>query len=202
MRVIAFATIALAVVISAPFAWGQNLAVNGDFDTDVTGWFPATTAAIDWTSLDADANPASGSALVTNLSTTAGDATGASQCIEGLTGEAFYLFAAEMLVPGGQSETGHAFLFVQWNDEAGCSGYLGSAFSSQVQSSTPNVWYGVSEIVQAPLGTESARLRLSVLKHEDVGALQTHFDNVVFEELIFIDGFESGDTSAWSTTVP
>ena len=52
------------------------------------------------------------------------------------------------------------------------------------------------------MGTESARLRLSVWKSEDSGTLEVHFDNVEFEEMIFVDGFESGDTSAWSAVVP
>ena len=131
MHLLWVVALALAILLPAPFAWAQNLVLNPDFDTDVTGWYPSATAAIDWNPLDADNNPASGSALVTNLSTTAGDSTGASQCIEGLAGEAFYLLAAEVLLPGGQSETGYAHLFVQWNDEPGCLGYLGSEFSSQ-----------------------------------------------------------------------
>ena len=202
MRLFCTSALVLAAMIPASLAWGQNLVSNPGFDIDVADWTSSAEASLAWDPLDVEGNPVSGSALVTNLSISAGDATGASQCIDGLTAEAFYEFAAEILVPSGQSETGHAFLFVQWNDEPGCSGYLGSVFSPQVPSSTPDVWYGVSNIAQAPLGTESARLRLSVWKYEDVGSLEAHFDNVEFEAMVFVDGFESGDTTMWSLTVP
>jgi len=55
----------------------------------------------------------------------------------------------------------------------------------------------------APAGSQSARIRLSVKKQEASGGLAAHFDNVVFAlDMIFSDGFESGDASAWSGTVP
>jgi hypothetical protein len=202
MRLLLVATLAITIVFPATQAWAQNLVMNPDFDTDVSGWITESTATIDWNPLDADNDPSSGSALVTNVSDTPGDSTGAHQCIEGVTGEAFYHFSSDILLPGGHSETGYAGLFVQWNDEPGCSGYLGSEFSSDVSTATPDVWYRVTNIAQAPMGTESARLRLSVRKFEDFGTLEAHFDNVEFEELIFVNGFESGDTSAWSGVGP
>jgi hypothetical protein len=64
------------------------------------------------------------------------------------------------------------------------------------------VWYTHPSFDRAPSGTQSARLRLTVLKNEGSGTLQAHFDRVVFQSLIFGDGFESGDTTAWSITVP
>ena len=101
----------------------------------------------------------------------------------------------------GQSETGYAELFIQWNEEPGCSGYLGSTFSPQVSTAAPEVWYRVSDMAQAPAGAESARVRLSVRKWEDHGTLAVHHDTVEFEAMIFVDGFESGDCSGWSLEV-
>ena len=203
MRRIAFVILFLAIVFTAPVAWGQNLVVNPEFATDVAGWSPGLTATIDWSSLDADAAPASGSGLVTNSDTVAGDASGALQCVDGISGDAVHLVSAHILVPSGQSETGRADLLVQWYAGPGCGGgQLSNDSTTDVQSSTPDVWYASSSYLQAPSGTQSARLRLSVMKIEDYGSLQAHFDNVVFEEMIFGDDFESGDLSAWSQMVP
>jgi len=203
MRVVRFAALALAAVFPAPFAWGQNLVFNPTFDTDVAGWSAEGTSSIVWDSLDADGNPASGSALVTNLSTTANDSTGARQCVDGLTEATFYRFAADILVPGGQSETGHAHLLAQWYGGPGCGGgQVGLVDTFGISTSTPDVWYTDSVTAEAPAGTQSARLRLSIWKNEESGTLVAHFDNVEFANQIFSDGFESGDTTAWSATVP
>ena len=201
LRLLRVAVLVLTFQLPVSVAWSQNLVLNADFDTDVTEWSTFTTATIDWSPMDADGNPASGSAVVTNLSDTAGDSTGARQCIDGISEGTSYLFAVDILLPGGQSETGYADLFVQWNDEPGCSGYLGSAFSPHVSIATPDVWYRVSDMAQAPAGAESARVRLSVRKWEDHGTLAVHHDTVEFEAMIFVDGFESGDCSGWSLEV-
>ena len=58
------------------------------------------------------------------------------------------------------------------------------------------------DMAQAPAGTESARVRLSVRKWEDYGTLVAHFDMVEFEAMVFVDGFESGDLTAWSSVGP
>jgi len=68
-------------------------------------------------------------------------------------------------------------------------------------TSTPDLWLPVSGWLTAPAGSQSARIRLNVLKVEGTGSLVAHFDNVSFAEGVFTDGFESGDSSAWSDTV-
>ena len=203
MRILVVAALSIWILFPGPVAWGQNLVVNPDFDSDVSGWSTSATASIEWDPLDAEGDPASGSALVTNRSTTALDATGAWQCLDFIEAEAFYRLAAEVLVPSGQSETGYAELLVQWFDTPGCGGgQLGLNTTPGVSTSTPDAWYLDAGVVEAPAATQSARLRLSVLKIEDSGSLEAHFDNVEFVELVFFDGFESGDTTAWSAVVP
>jgi hypothetical protein len=203
MRGTARAIVALAIFFLAPTTWGQNLVINPDFATDVGDWSVYATSAIDWNSLDSEGSLASGSGLVTNMSTTALDATGARQCVEGLTGGSFYRFVADILVPSGQTETGKAYLLVQWYAGAKCDGGgLGLIWTPYIQSFTPDAWYTEPGYSKAPTAALSARLTLSVRKTEDFGTLQAHFDNVVFEEMIFGDDFESGDLTAWSQTVP
>jgi len=187
--------IALAVGFMTDFAWGQNLVSNSDFDTDVTGWTVGSTVVVQWDSLDADSNPASGSALVTNISTTAGDAAGARQYITDIAGGEYYKIAAEILVPSGQSETGKANLLVQWYDQANCTGQVGLFLTPWVTDSTPDVWYPSFGTTLAPAGAQCARLRLSVWKDQNSGTLDAHFDNVGFaKDQVFTDGFESPGT--------
>jgi hypothetical protein len=202
MRDIRCIALALAVVSMPTAALGQNLVANPQFDSDVSDWATNATASIEWSPADADGSPSSGSALVTNLSTTANDSTGAYQCVDGIMGEAPYRVAAEVMVPGGQVETGFAHLLVQWYSGPGCSGFLDLAVTPGVPTTTPDAWYAIHTFAVAPVGAQSARLRLSIWKNEDSGMLQSHFDNVELERWIFVDGFESGDTSVWSGTVP
>lgn len=193
----------LVAVFVTHFASGQVVVSNPGFDVDVIGWNTFPEASIVWSPLDAHASPGSGSGLVTNMSTTALDATGVRQCLDGVAGPAEYLIAANVLVPGGQSETGYTYLVVQWYDGLSCIGTeLGSDFSPGVLNPTADVWYRDWGTVEAPSAAQSARLLLMVLKHQDIGTLDAHFDNVGFIEIIFVDGFESGDTLAWSSVSP
>lgn len=184
--------IALAAGLITDFAWGQNLVSNPGFDTDVTGWSTGATATIQWDTLDTDSNPASGSALVTNLSTTADDATGARQNITGISGGEYYKMSADILIPGAQSETGRANLLIQWYDQADCAGNVGLFSTSWVTDSITDVWLTSSGTALAPASVQCARLRLTVWKNEDSGTLDAHFDNVRFEyDQVFADSFEA-----------
>lgn len=174
---------------------------NTTFDTDVSGWTPVADSTLDWDPLDAQADPTSGSALVTNLSTNEVDSTGSSQCTNGILEASGYTISAETLVPSGQSESGLVNLVVFWYAEPGCSSLLDLAISSSVLTSTPDVWLPATGWMTAPAGSQSARIRLNVLKVADTGSLAAHFDNVSFAAAVFADDFESGDTSAWSETV-
>lgn len=203
MRVFRVSALFLAAVFVTQFASGQVVVSNPGFDADVIGWNAFAEASIVWSPLDALASPSSGSGLVTNMSPTALDATGARQCLEGVTGLADYLISANVLVPGGQSETGYTYLVVQWYDGLSCAGAnLGFSLSPGVLNPTVDVWYRDWGTVEAPSAAQSARLLLMVLKHQDIGTLDAHYDNVEFIEIIFVDGFESGDTTAWSSVSP
>lgn len=192
----------IVVVLWVSHAGGQNLVLNPDFDTDVAGWLPFGGTLLAWHPLDSGGDPGSGSGLVTNLGDQPGDSSGSRQCIGGLSGEVLYGFAADTLIPSGQTETGHSYLLVQWYSDFDCTGSLGLDESPVLQSTTPDVWLTTVAFAEAPVGTQSARLRLSVWKNEAVGTLDAHFDSVLFEPALFVDDFESGDTLAWSATVP
>ena len=54
----------------------------------------------------------------------------------------------------------------------------------------------------APTGAISARVMLAVNKTEITGEFSVSVDDVFFIPVLFADGFESGDDSAWSDVVP
>ena len=202
MAAFRFTILGVAILFVVSPTWSQNLVSNPDFDSDVTGWPPLSQASIVWASLDSSGSPVSGSAMVTNLSTTAHDGTGARQCINGLTGGQNYRVAADILIPSGQSESGDAYILVQWYDQPGCSsGFLGLFERPKILTSTPDIWYTSASTGEAPPGTLAARFRLSITKQEAFGMVDAHFDHVIMEPALFADGFESSDTSAWSTVV-
>ncbi len=192
----------LTMVMAAPIVHAQNLLPNPTFDSDVAGWLASAGSTVGWDPLDANGNPLSGSALVTNIDADPNDSEGAFRCIEGLTGETAYQFGADILIPGGQIETGNAYILVQWYGGAGCSGFLNLTESPIVLTTTPDEWFAVSKVATSPTGTQSGRLRLSVWKIEAGGSLAAQFDNVWMEAVLFVDGFETGDTSRWSSTMP
>jgi len=75
----------LALAIGPGNSFAQVLD-NTTFDTDVSGWTPTADSTLAWDPLDAQADPTSGSALVTNLSNTEVDPIGSYQCTGGILG--------------------------------------------------------------------------------------------------------------------
>jgi hypothetical protein len=180
-----------------------QLVANPTFDTDESGWSASFgTALLDWSALDASGNAASGSALVTNFADTAGDGSGASQCVGGIGPQATYWVAALARFPGAQTETGHASLLTQFFSGTNCTSQLDFATSSQLSSTTQETWSPVSMLFTTPALTQSLRLRVTVYKVEPTGTLAAHFDDVELFPAVFVDGFEIGDSSAWSATEP
>lgn len=193
----------IGLLMGAGATYAQLLSNTG-FDVDVSGWLPGVASTILWDPLDSDASSTSGSALLTNSSNTPGDATGSTQCAPGgIVGGRSYRVGAQVYFPDGQSETGSAEILVQWYSAPSCSGFIKPpSVSSDVQSSTAGAWQSLESYVTARPGSRSARVRLTITKNESGGSLAAHFDRVVLEEVVFVDDFESGNTSAWSSSVP
>ncbi len=197
------------VVVALPGVTGLSAqsVSNGTFDSDVAGWTAALKSTVAWDALDAEAGSSSGSALVTNQSDTSNDSSGATQCIEGLVGEAIYRFSSEIRIPGGQSETGRAHLLIQWYGGS-CGGQQSGnpITTSGVSTSAPDTWTTDRGTAVAPEGTQSAQLRLSVWKDQATGSLSAHFDNVSFglaaEHLALVPaaGLASGDAGSFWVT--
>lgn len=199
-------TVLIAIILSVSMpvaASGDNVVSNGTFNVDVADWIPRADATIDWSPLDAAGNPGSGSGLVANIANIP-TAMGANQCANGLEGGKEYVLQSMIYIPGGQANTGNGYISIRLYDQPDCQGnQILSDFSSQVYTTTPDQWLESSRMLAAPQAAQSALVWLSVTKNEDVGSLDMAFDNVSLSAIeIFVDGFESGDTSVWSNMVP
>ncbi len=90
------------------------------------------------------------------------------------------------------AEIGHS------GEDAGGAPTSGSAGSS----SGPGAQFVLQQQLTAPKGAVSACVHFAV----DAGSspdFVSHFDDLSFHDaVIFADGFETGDTSAWSQAVP
>lgn len=181
----------------------QNLLTNGDFDNDVAGWtaglFPVTWDGAS----DYQNDPSSGSALILNNDPSAAYAT-ATQCVDGVVAGEAYRLSTWLRVPPGQTGSGYATVYISWFSQPGCGGaWLSETTTSGISSS--DGWTDLPAAVgQAPATAQSARVYLNCYKLSSDGELQASFDHVVFDlnAPIFADGFESGDTSAWSYGPP
>jgi hypothetical protein len=202
MRFFGTSVLALTVVFPASFASGQNMLFNPNFDIDVVGWSAVADATITWDPMDSDNDPGSGSAMVANVanySTT----MGANQCSTVLEGDQEFSLRTMIYIPSGQSETGFGYVSIRFYELPNCQGnLLTSNFSTQVYTTTPDQWLESSRVLMAPPNSQSALVWLSIHKDGN-GPLDMAFDNVsLFPIVIFADGFDDGDTSRWSNTVP
>jgi hypothetical protein len=105
-------------------------------------------------------------------------------------------------IPSGQTESGFADLLVQFFAQSGCVVATELVVSSAVNSSRQDEWLPLWKLFTTPALTQSLRLRLDVYKVEPGGSLSAQFDDVELLLAVFADGFEIGDTSAWSMTEP
>ena len=74
-------TVGLFLILCSPLNLPAQVIVDDTFDENVTSWPAGWENTIVWDPLDAQGNSSSGSALVTNISATAGDATGSQLCL-------------------------------------------------------------------------------------------------------------------------
>jgi hypothetical protein len=181
----------------------QNEFDNGNLDCDLGSWDLASSPApidpseIAFDALDADASTISGSARA--FAVGAGRTLSLTQCFT-TDSRAFDLSGFARI----ETATVSATVLCRFYDAAACAGTLlgaGGAGSVSVEKgSAIGVFEGVGMLLLAPPGSLSARCGVEVT--DGVAAAEAFADRLHLELGIFADGFESGDTSAWSATLP
>lgn len=180
-----------------------NLLENPNFDEPLDGWTILTQVPGDVThdaTMDAAGAATSGSARFVNF-VGAGASSAILQCVAVEGGESYRA--------GGRLRTdslGPVFpehrIMIAAIDGPACTGtVLGSETSAEWAGDTGTAWVSGAPIhIVAPPLALSARIVFRVFGDE-IAAESWLDDRYVFNELVFRDGFESGDTIAWSETV-
>ena len=191
---------------------GTNYLLNPNFDRDLSDWSTVSPLPneIGHEAKDIDDAMTSGSAGIWNLTGT--DALfSLSQCIDirevgtfPMGGPSGYdlggMVWISSLTPGHPTAAGLVDFFATRD----CSGPLVSSASTRaVQGDTAESWQAFEGRVQTPMAASSALVTFAI----DAGQspdFNAGFDRLFFVglDLVFSDDFESGDTSAWSRSVP
>lgn len=177
----------------------DNAFSNGHFDCDLAGWTltSATPGEITYSPDDADNSDLSGSAAVMNLAMNTNFAL--SQCAATRAG-------VDLPVTGRMRFAAAPTVFASVSRECvffsapGCAGAnLGGGVVTVLAGDTAGAWVPIGASVASPDGAVSAVCRFRI--SNPTGANFTAwFDQLYFDNgnEIFVDGFESGGTSAWS----
>jgi len=176
-----------------------NAFSNGHFDCDMADWTPtsATPGEIIYSLDDADNSDLSGSASITNLALNTDFAL--SQCAPVRAGLDLPLtgrvrFAAAPLVAVSFSRE-----CVFFSAGACAGGDIGSQVVTVLAGDTGGAWVPFAEVIVPPVGAVSANCSFRITN--PTGAdFDAWFDQLYLDNgsHLFSDGFESGDTSAWS----
>lgn len=183
-----------------------NLFRNGHFDCDLSEWDVASTSLpvqIGRGGLDVDGASVSGSTLVYNRTTT--DAYSLGQCVpmeaRGSYGFSVALSTLDLETP----LTVHRAC--QFFPQADCNGApLSTAEASDVVTTVTGAgaWTTLPTwSFPIPTGSQSAVCSIDLQLVDDPTAeIIVLVDDAVLTDRIFFGGFETGDTSRWSLTVP
>ena len=194
----------LVVCLLSTDVVADNLVLNSGLDKDVFSWRPEVQTAAEWSADDATGDAGSGSIEIHNQHQNASFGRGVEQClplvpIPGTN----YEYGGRAKIPAGQDRTGWAMVGARFYDGPHCSG---GTVGSQPRRSTSVVgsWVELASPAEVvPEGALSVMFKALPSKVEAEGTLTALFDDLYFRiTMPFTDDFETGDSSAWSQTVP
>lgn len=186
-----------------------NLFANGHFDDCPVSLAPWVTAATPPNAVqpgtpgtdDVDSSPLSASAQIAHSTD---EASSLGQCVPVASGVT-YAFEASLRFDPPMGALATFSRTCEFFDAALCGGAsLGSSSTFSLVEDEGGVWLTSSEEVMAPAGAVSALCQLGIAPLGDDPNFDIFLDALFLgaEGAIFSDGFESGDTSAWSSTNP
>ena len=184
----------------------RNRLRNGHFDCDLDRWQVTPSDGVDVThdaTVDLDGSPESGAARIEPLlpPPTGSSSFALDQCTELAAGLFEMVTRTRIEIAGGAQLTFRRRC--EFFAQAGCAGSLGAVEVSQNRGDSGGLWVGFVDPVQPPAATVSARCTFRVDRPSGAD-FTAHLDQLYLRpsSLLFRDGFESGNTSQWSSTVP
>lgn len=179
-----------------------NLFTNGHLDCGLGGWTISETipsSVVDST-VDADDSTLSGSASISNTSATGvAESFSLGQCV--VVGAArLHNIGRVVRIDADAGITLTVSTDCEYFDTPDCVGTgLGLTEHDTAMQDTSGLWQSVQHPALSPAGAVSAMCR-SILETADGSVFDAWFDQLVMTDTttIFVDGFESGNTNAWS----
>jgi uncharacterized repeat protein (TIGR01451 family) len=150
---------------------------------------------------DSEGSPFSGSAWLSNSTA---EATVMAQCVPVDSASGLDIRARLRFVPGA-SEVATFQLACEFFEGAACGGgSLGVASEITLLEDEGGAWLSLASDLATPAGTESVRCDFSVEAVGTSSDFDLYIDGLYVGSgsVIFADGFESGNVSAWSSSIP
>ena len=191
------ATLALAAALGVRVAearqctFGWNLVPNCDFAVDLAEWTLFGDSAVH---VPDDGHFAPGCVAI-DRNGGPGTTIATSACIE-VEPDAGYTSGGSARLASGTQPWECRLSVSQWS-EANCSG---SVFDPSELVPITNAWTEFSRLDRMQATTLSAQVRF--VCYNPAADFVVRLDDFWLSSAIFTDGFESGDTSAWSIAVP
>ncbi len=181
-----------------------NTFTNGHFDcaaTDLDGWSVSDPVEIIRDADDADGSTASGSARIMQLA--ANTLFEISQCVEVTPSAQYDLSGRVRLTTTSFISYSRSCEFYATTVCGAPATGLGKSINSDLMGGTGGTWIEVSDTMTTTAGASSARCALTFTTPGGQN-FTAWLDDLFFGDgnLIFADGFESGDTTMWSLTTP
>ena len=179
----------------------RNALANGHLDCDAAGWDLVSTdpSEILWSPDDAGGSSISGSLAITNLALNTHFAV--SQCLAALPLATYQRSVAVRLAADAGSDIGFSRRCRFFTSTACTGAPISEAVNTVLLEDTGGLWAALASSFTAPPGTGSMRCSFS-FDTASGASFSANLDRLVVSDqaTIFADGFESGDTSAWSGT--
>ena len=201
-------TVVVAVIICfASPAVAQNLLVNPGFSSidQLTGWpCAAANGQASWSAHDRLNAPDSGS-LQHDMAASSNNAyMWCSQCVlvdagKDYVASGWYYWPDDPDV----SQLGSTRVSFWFYENADCTGTQ-LAGPTETQNPVLDTWAHIqTDVVAAPTGFQSTLVFLTTWQNLDDEPVRVRLDDFDFRTTaIFVDGFESGGTGAWTSTFP
>lgn len=181
----------------------QNVVPNSDFPTDANGWSFLQVTSSGWSATEGDPDP--GALEVTNSGGFDGYSWGRTcVAVEALRD---YAFSYNVKKDGNSVDYPLLVSWIDWYELPDCVGSasIHALYEFVPFSSVPDdVWEThLRGTATAPAGAVSAMVVIG-MDHPSAGLATLYFDHVALasDPTLFIDGFETGDESLWSASVP
>ncbi len=177
----------------------DNLFIGGHLDCDLGGWelVSTTPEEIEYSPEDVDDASVSGSVQMTNLS---GISFTIGRCVNFI--EASFRVGASVRINGAADVRIGATTSCDFFAQADCLGAaMAQASSLDFLEETAGLWQSLIHTFGAPAAPASIFCGFSIDLLEG-GVFNAFLDNLTLRGDLFSDGFEFGDTSAWSSSSP